>query len=45
MIRIRPNFHSLSFGYLPQPAHMEFIRQDIKAIRENGENTLALPSR
>ncbi len=33
MIRTRPSFHSLSFGYLPQPAHMKFIRQVVKAIQ------------
>ncbi len=39
MICTHPSFHSLSFGYLPQPAHMKFIKQIVKAIH------LALPSR
>ncbi len=27
-----PSFHSLSFGYLPQPAHIKFMWQIVKAI-------------
>ncbi len=45
MFRIRPSFHSLSFGYLPQPAHMNFLDKLSKTFGENGENTLVLPSR
>ncbi len=33
MIHTRPSFHSLSFGYLPQPAHMKAIRQVVKTIQ------------
>ncbi len=33
MIRTRPSFHSLSFGYyLPQRAHIKLMRQVVKAI-------------
>ncbi len=33
MIRTRPSFHSLSFEYLPQTAHIELIIQVVKAIQ------------
>ncbi len=49
MIRIRPNFHSLSFGHLPQPAHIKLMRQVVRAshhvVIENVEMTLAFTSR
>ena len=33
MIRTQvPSFHSLSFGNLPQPAYIKFMRQVLKAI-------------
>ena len=32
VIRTRPNFHSLSFEYLPQPVHIKRSRQVLKAI-------------
>ncbi len=32
MIRTPPSFQSLSFGYLPQTAHIKLMRQDVKAI-------------
>ncbi len=32
MIRTRPSFNSLSFGYLPQRAHIKLMRQVAKVI-------------
>ena len=49
MIRTRPSFHSLLFGYLPQRANIKLIKPVVKKSRpftENVEKTLlAFPSR
>ncbi len=43
VIRTHPSFHSLSFGYLPQPAHI--MKQVTRPFTENVEKSLAFPSR
>ena len=43
MIHTRTSFHSLSCGYLPQPTHMKFIKQVIKAIQRKWWKDLRFP--
>ena len=43
VIRTRPNFRSLSFGYLPQPAHIKSMRKVITAIDRKCWNDFRFP--
>ena len=47
MIRTRPSFHSLSFWYLPPPAHIKLNIWGMlsRPFTENVEKTLAFPSK